>query len=146
MFIHTTRDGDEVPISGMTDSHLVNTIITFTHKAREQTTEMSCAPQVRSPRAKALYGERGGITPSGYRSTMKRVYEQAGPYVMEAVVRGIDVRSIVCEAVGRSALDEEAPRLKTSHGRIVDGVILVGPPGNLAGIGLGRKAQRGLGE
>jgi len=107
---HTTAEGRTVPLSGMTDDHLINTIKCFSGKLIVATKEIECADRRRSKRGQALYGKEV-IDPDEYAAMTDHFYRGVGPYVLEATCRGLDVREIITAALGRDSKDEEAPGL-----------------------------------
>lgn len=118
MKYHTTNDGRKVPLSGMSDTHIINTIRCFSAQAATATEEIEQAT-LRSRRAKALYGTEDKFAGRSYPQLIERLYDLVGPYVLEAVARGLDVREIIVKALGRDAIDAEAPKLPPIKGRIV---------------------------
>lgn len=109
--MHTTGTGSRIHISAMTDDHLMNTISLFCNTMAAMTDALNRDEQLRSRRAKALYGDNR-VSDQDYRNAISTFEKKTGPYILEAVVRGLDmkpIREAVVAAVGRSTRDEEAP-------------------------------------
>lgn len=108
MKYHRTREGHRVPLAGMSDNHLRNTIQCFSEAVAELTRRMDEVDCPQSNRARALYGSR---KPSDqeYREVVKKWYEDVGPYFAEAATRGLDVSDLAQKALGRTSREEDLP-------------------------------------
>jgi hypothetical protein len=103
---HRTREGRVIPIAGMDDEHLMNTIRLFLGGLQELTERLGSKPE-REPtaREKALYGDGEEVTPQVYQAAVEAAYERLGPLVLEAALRGLDVRPMLVKAFGRDDRD-----------------------------------------
>lgn len=109
---HTTREGQTMPIAAMDDEHLINTI-NFFAKAGISATENITQEIKQSRRSKALYGDRQ-LNDNQYKEIITRTVLKLGPYVIEATIRGLDIRETLIKLMGRNAKDDEAPNTITS--------------------------------
>ena len=107
MFEHMTRDGHKMFIAAMDDEHLMNTIRLFAGPCIEATKNVDGLETIQSRRAEALYGKKI-LSPANYRRILHRTCVKLSPYIMEAVLRGLDVRQILVDVFGRNSLDREA--------------------------------------
>lgn len=126
---HRDRDGNVVNIAGMSDDHLKRTISLFSNTMTSATEGMLQNPQELSPRAKALYGGTCSLmTPDEYRKMVRGYYNRIGPYVLEAALRGLDVKDVLCKALGRIGRDPEAPEAQGSLTIRNNQVVFSSPP------------------
>lgn len=137
--MHRTMDGRSVPVPGMSDRHLVNAIAYIARRLVEATDRISNLEKPRSARATALYGDRS-VELENYKALTVNFFMRAGPYVIEAVTRGINIRPILVAALGRDSQDPEAPTIPTPRaplpeGRMADLVAEVNPGWDRIGAG-----------
>lgn len=100
----------KIPIAGMSDTHLYNTIRMKCTELAATTVNICTMGEQQSPRGKLLYGEQNA-DPETYRELMASTISNIGPYVTEACLRGMGemVRELLIAALGRNQMDLEAP-------------------------------------
>ena len=113
---HITKEGTQLPIAGMDNNHLTNTIFLICNKIKPLTEEMVREAKELSSRGKALYGSNA-ISASRYRDIIESAHLQLGPYLLESTLRNINnvvhrgscITAEVQAAFGRNDRDSEAP-------------------------------------
>lgn len=95
---HTTKDGQTMLICEMDDQHLVNTILLLEKKFQEIKTFSE--DNVTNDYERYLYN-RKVITSKELAEKTKDIAELIAPYVLEAVLRGIQITLTVQRMFGR---------------------------------------------
>lgn len=130
--IHTDRSGNHHFISGMEDSHLVNTLKCFLKPLTEATRNLT-QPSATSPIAKALYGKVTDIDANAYANLTTHTLTKIGPYLTEILIRGNEedvaaIRKDLHAAFGREGKDAEAPNPFRTTRLIRQGVLALPHP------------------
>lgn len=103
MFQHITKTGAPVPIAAMDDGHLLNMIALVCGKMETARAALGIGETAMlSEFDRAVYGVRAAST-EDVAEMVREGMRVLAPYVLEAVVRRLDVSADVQAAIGRSA-------------------------------------------
>lgn len=103
MFQHTDKTGAVVPIAAMDDAHLLNMIALVAGKMETARAALGVGESATlSDFDRAVYGVKTTST-EDVAELVREGMRILAPYVLEAVVRRLDVSADVQAAIGRSA-------------------------------------------
>ena len=96
---HRTKDGHEILIAQMADSHLVNMIRTLCNRLKQA--------RLYTEQPQSFLYEALGVSPEGWNrddaiECIRWVHAKLPPYVTEAALRGLAVSEYLSDAYGRS--------------------------------------------
>ena len=116
---HTTATGETILIASMEDSHLLNAIGLFCRKM-EHARAAADAPSTATEFERELYGF-DSVSAKDAAAIVRQGMALLQPYVLEAALRGLDVRADLQAAIGRTGQLGAVTRLS------VGGKVLVLP-------------------
>ena len=100
--IHTTRDGEQMMICCMKDSHLYNTIKLMLNRIR-LCRELLFSQQADDAMVSVFQPEHSlAAARDRAKSEMQRMHQKIQPYIMEAALRGWKLGDLMSAAYGRS--------------------------------------------
>lgn len=103
MFQHVGKNGAAVPIAAMDDAHLLNMIALVAGKMETARAALGVGETAMlSDFDRAVYGVKAAST-EDVAEMVREGMRILAPYVLEAVVRRLDVSADVQAAIGRSA-------------------------------------------
>ena len=102
---HKTKDGDEMFISQMEDSHLTNTINYYLRKVREAKDSLTKSVAI-DPFKGALYGIEPEAVRNMAMTAVVNLTAKLYPYLSEAMLRGIDFKEQLQEIYGRTGQEQ----------------------------------------
>jgi hypothetical protein len=115
---HITKEGKELFISQMSDSHLESTIMMYINKIREAKNNLIAEDIRVSPMQTILYGVDPKALQKRARHTIRAVSTKLYPYLAEACLRGMDFSKELQDVYERDGTEHTQFILPAEHHQI----------------------------